>query len=304
MPAPERSHFRFLDRLRVRWAEVDLQQIVFNGHYLMYVDTAVSGYWRALAAPYHATMHRLGGDLYVRKALLEYEGSARYDDQLEIGLRCVHLGNSSIRMAAGIFRHGRCLVHGELVYVFADPASQSSRPVPEALRQWLQAFEAGEAMVTVQTVGGEPASGSEAWALLADEVRALRQQVFAEDLGAVDSGNVDSDDAQAIHAVARNRLGMVVACGRLVWDRAPASGEPRTGRIDRLATHPGVRGAGFGAQALQALLKASDAAGVQRLQLNAAPEVAGFFLRAGFTRAGDAVMEAGRAQWPLVRSAP
>ncbi len=48
---PERRDFRCLDPLRVRWAEVDLQQIVFNGHYLMYFDTAVAAYWRRLAMP-------------------------------------------------------------------------------------------------------------------------------------------------------------------------------------------------------------------------------------------------------------
>jgi acyl-CoA thioesterase FadM len=37
-----RSDFRFLHRLRVRWAEVDLQKIVFNPHYLMYLDTALA----------------------------------------------------------------------------------------------------------------------------------------------------------------------------------------------------------------------------------------------------------------------
>ena len=52
----QRSDFRFTERLRVRWVEVDMQKIVFNGHYLMYFDTAVGGYWRALAAPYaHVT---------------------------------------------------------------------------------------------------------------------------------------------------------------------------------------------------------------------------------------------------------
>jgi len=44
-----RSDFRFFERLRVRWVEVDMQSIVFNAHYLMYFDTAVAGYWRALA---------------------------------------------------------------------------------------------------------------------------------------------------------------------------------------------------------------------------------------------------------------
>ena len=46
-----RQEFRHFERLRVRWAEVDMQKIVFNGHYLMYFDTAVAGYWRALAMP-------------------------------------------------------------------------------------------------------------------------------------------------------------------------------------------------------------------------------------------------------------
>src|SRR5262252_7116697 len=45
--AMQRTDFRFFERLRVRWAEIDAQQIVFNGHYLMYFDTAIAGYWRA-----------------------------------------------------------------------------------------------------------------------------------------------------------------------------------------------------------------------------------------------------------------
>ena len=64
--------------------EADAQGIVFNGHYLTYLDTAVSGYWRALAIPYADTMKQLGGDLYVRRATLDYRGSARYDDRLDI----------------------------------------------------------------------------------------------------------------------------------------------------------------------------------------------------------------------------
>ena len=47
--ALSRDRFRFFERLRVRWSEIDAQQIVFNGHYLTYFDTAVAGYWRALA---------------------------------------------------------------------------------------------------------------------------------------------------------------------------------------------------------------------------------------------------------------
>ena len=126
----QRSDFRFFERLRVRWAEIDAQQIVFNGHYLIYFDTAVAGYWRALAMPYAATMQSLGGDMFVRKATLEYLGSAVYDDVLDIGMRCARVGNSSMSFVAGAFRQDALLVSGELIYVFADPAAKASLPVP------------------------------------------------------------------------------------------------------------------------------------------------------------------------------
>lgn len=52
MPDLARSHFRMMHRLRVRWAEVDLQRIVFNPHHLLYVDTALTECWRVMALPY------------------------------------------------------------------------------------------------------------------------------------------------------------------------------------------------------------------------------------------------------------
>ena len=110
----KRDQFRHFDRLRVRWAEVDLQKIVFNAHYLTYFDTAVAGYWRALALPYHATMEHLGGDLFVRKATLEYLASARYDDVLDVGIRCGRIGNSSLVFHAAAFRGDAPLVGAEL----------------------------------------------------------------------------------------------------------------------------------------------------------------------------------------------
>ncbi len=33
--------YRFFHRLRVRWAECDMQGIVFNPHYMMYFDVAI-----------------------------------------------------------------------------------------------------------------------------------------------------------------------------------------------------------------------------------------------------------------------
>ena len=203
----KRSDFRFLDRLRVRWAEVDMQKIVFNGHYLMYFDTAVAGYWRALALPYHETMEQLQGDLYVRKATLEYEGSARYDDQLEVGIRCARLGKSSLVFGAAAFRGEQRLVDGDLVYVFADPATQTSRPVPEPLRDVLNAYERGEPMLDVRT-------GT--WDAVGREAQVLRHAVFVQEQRIPAELEWDAADAGAVHAVACNRFGLSLGTGRLV----------------------------------------------------------------------------------------
>ena len=274
----KRSDFRFLDPLRVRWAEVDMQKIVFNGHYLMYFDTAVAGYWRALALPYHETMESLQGDLYVRKATLEYEGSARYDDRLDVGIRCGRIGNSSIVFSAAAFRGEQRLVHGELVYVFADPATQTSKPVPPGLRDVLSAYEAGQAMSEVR-IGN--------WAEQGQAAHAIRHAVFALEQGIDADLMSDEADAQAVHALACNRLGVPLACGRLL------SVEPGTAQIGHMAALPTVRGAGLGTAVLSALMDTARERGDREVRLNAQSSAVGFYLRAGFLPHGAVSEEAG-----------
>jgi YbgC/YbaW family acyl-CoA thioester hydrolase len=280
-----RSDFRYLERLRVRWAEVDMQHIVFNGHYLMYFDTAVAGYWRALALPYHETMERLGGDLYVRKATLEYEGSARYDELLEVGIRCTRIGKSSMLLQAAVFRAEQRLVHGDLVYVFADPATQTARPVPPALREVLHGFEAGAPMIDVR-VGD--------WTRLGSDARAIRDKVFVQEQGIPAALEQDAADVQALHAVAFNRLGQALATGRLL-----AQG-PGVARIGRMAVVAGVRGAGIGRPLLEALLDAARQRGDHEVQLHAQASAVGFYARHGWVARGPAFEEAGIAHQEMV----
>ncbi len=274
----KRSEFRLLDRLRVRWAEIDAQHVVFNVHYLMYFDTALSAYWRALAMPYAQTMASLGGDLYMRKATLDYLGSARYDDVLDVGIRCQQIGTTSMTFDTAVFRQERCLVHGELVYVFADPSTQTSRPVPDALRKVLQAFEAGEVMFEVHT--GD-------WVTHGPAAQVLRQQVFVQEEGISDFPVSDLADPQALHATARNRFGSPLASGRLTQ---PA---PGLGQIGRMATASTVRGAGLGWGVLQALLAAARKRGDQQVKLLAKSSAVSFYARAGFAPFGPAFEEAG-----------
>ena len=137
-----REDFACTHRLRVRWAEVDMQRIVFNGHYLTYIDTAVADYWRAICLPYpEGYVERFGSDMFLRKATVEYLGSAHYDDALEVLCRTAKLGRSSMTFLFEIWRGGDLLIGAELVYVNADPGTRKAVPLPEELRRCVLGFE-------------------------------------------------------------------------------------------------------------------------------------------------------------------
>ena len=282
-----RSEYRFFDRLRVRWVEVDMQKIVFNGHYLMYFDTAVAGYWRALAMPYHETMELLQGDLFVRKATLEYEGSARYDDQLLVGMRCARVGNSSVVFEGAVFRGDERLVLGELIYVFSDPVTMSSKPVPADLREVLQGFEAGKAMVDVR-VGR--------WDEIGRDAQTIRSAVFINEQTIPAEMDWDAADADCVHAVAYNRFGMALATGRLLEH------VPGTAKIGRMAVLQAMRGSAIGRAVLDALMAAARERGDREVLLHAQTSAAPFYLRVGFQTRGPQFDEAGIGHVEMVRT--
>ena len=130
-------------RLRVRWAEVDMQKIVFNGHYLTYIDTAIADYWRAIGLAYpDGYVERYASDVFLRKATLEYLGSARYEDELDVFCRASRLGRSSMTFQFEIWRGtADLLITAELVYVNAHPQSKTAVPLPEEFRRRVLAFE-------------------------------------------------------------------------------------------------------------------------------------------------------------------
>lgn len=138
MPKPD---FAFFHRLRVRWAEVDRQNIVFNGHYLTYFDLSMTEYLRALGFPYPSGLLEAGSDLFVVKATVEYKASARYDDEIDIHCRVARIGRSSIQFLFEIYRDEELLVTGENIYVNADPHTKQSAPVPDVLRDAIRRFE-------------------------------------------------------------------------------------------------------------------------------------------------------------------
>ncbi|WP_394241298.1 acyl-CoA thioesterase [Halopseudomonas laoshanensis] len=133
--------FRFHHTLRVRWAEADMQGIVFNGHYLTYADVGITEYFRAMGQTYSGETGVNGSDFFAVRTLLEYRSPARFDDLLDVNVRIARLGNSSMQFLIGIYRSEELLVNGEIVYVHADQSSRRPSPIPASFRSAVSEFE-------------------------------------------------------------------------------------------------------------------------------------------------------------------
>jgi predicted GNAT family N-acyltransferase len=186
-----------------------------------------------------------------------------------------------------VFRGEDLLVSGELVYVFADPVARQARPVPSPLREALEGFEAGQAMVDVQ-VG--------TWDQLGREAGAIRQAVFVHEQKIPAELEWDAADVECVHAVAYNRLGMPLATGRLLEH------VPGVAKIGRMAVLRPLRGSQFGRHVLDALMAHARQRGEREVLLHAQASAISFYQRAGFVARGPMFEEAGIAHQEMVRS--
>jgi len=288
--SPVWGDFRFTHRLRVRWVEVDAQQVVFNGHYLTYLDTAIGDYWRAVGLPYPDALVHQQGDLFVRHHELDYHAPARLDDWLDIGIRCAKVGRSSITVSWAMWGQGRLLVSGLTVYVFTALADGRPAHIPPVMREQLEGFEAGQSPYVL---------GLGDWVAQGDGAASVRRAVFVVEQAIDESEEWDAWDAQALHAVVRNQAGLAVATGRLMlnvanshaWpDDAPAPGHCRIGRMAVLRSARGVK---LGQLVLQGLLDNARSQGMKAAHLHAQVSAQGFYAAAGFQPIGEVFDEVG-----------
>ncbi|MBM4362795.1 MAG: acyl-CoA thioesterase [Deltaproteobacteria bacterium] len=141
MGASPREPFTFSHRLRVRWAEVDPQGIVFNANYFTYFDVAVTEYWRATGVRYPEDFTRTGTDSFAVSASAEFRAPARFDDEIDVSCRTSRVGRTSLTLALEIHRGDELLTRGQLVYVNADVALRRPVPWDPRLVAALEAFE-------------------------------------------------------------------------------------------------------------------------------------------------------------------
>ena len=139
VPARERSKredMRFFHRIRVRFSEVDRQNVVFFANYLNYFDIALTEFCRARDI---AALHPQGHEFHVVHASADYLEPLRCDEEIDIALRTERIGTSSVTFRAAIF--GSCQhevkTGGMIVWVLTDQATGRSSAIPDALREAL-----------------------------------------------------------------------------------------------------------------------------------------------------------------------
>ena len=141
-PTSAKPPFRFSMRTVVDLHATDAMGVVYFGRWSRYIERAVSEY-----------RIRLGDDpsgvsghwFMIRSYSVNYHGSGRAGDDVEIFLRCAAIGRTSHTFEVHIAHQdsGECLVEAQLVVVGIDGfgPSSSATPMPADMRQRIEAFE-------------------------------------------------------------------------------------------------------------------------------------------------------------------
>ena len=133
MPEP------FCYYLRVRYAECDAQQVVFNSRYVDYVDAAMTEFTRVIWGDYNDLLAR-GIDNQVVHLSIDWKAPARFDEVVAITVMPAPLGNSSYTLQVSFYNHGtgQHLARAEVVYVMVTADAFEKMTIPEEMRQSLE----------------------------------------------------------------------------------------------------------------------------------------------------------------------
>ena len=126
----------FVHHLRVRYSECDPQGVVFNAHYLAYIDHTITELWRVAFGGYQAMLDR-GVDIVVAEVRMRFMGSARFDEELALEATVIHMGTTSMTSAHRFRRGDDLLLEAEIRHVFVETETASKTPIPRWARDGL-----------------------------------------------------------------------------------------------------------------------------------------------------------------------
>jgi len=135
----------FVHRMRVRYAECDAQGVLFNAHYLAYIDHSITEMWRAAYGGYDRMLQR-GVDVVVAEAQLQFLEGARFDQEIDAEMLVTHLGTTSMRSHHRMVRvqDSAPLMEADMRHVWIDRETQRKTPIPDWARAGVEPWHAPE----------------------------------------------------------------------------------------------------------------------------------------------------------------
>lgn len=128
-----------------RYAEIDQQGVVFNGHYLTWFDEACTALLDEHAVDY-AQLISAGVDFQVVHSEIDYLASVRWRDGVRVEAVCDHVGTTSFAVAFTVLRTApsdaeggeQIAVRGRNVYVVVSTENWAKYEIPGDLRRALE----------------------------------------------------------------------------------------------------------------------------------------------------------------------
>ena len=123
-----------------RYAEVDQQGVVFNGHYLTWFDEASTAFFDHIGLPYPVLVSWCL-DVQVVHAELDYLAPVRWRDQVSVAATCEAIGTTSFTLRFDVIRRGddtdHVAVRGRNIYVVVSTEDWTKRELPPIFREAL-----------------------------------------------------------------------------------------------------------------------------------------------------------------------
>ena len=119
---------------RIRYGECDQQGIVFNAHYMAFIDDAVDCWLRRLDPRFESVT---GWEVTVKRSEITWSGPARFGETLTLELSVGRWGNTSFDVVADGHVEGRAVIESVTTYVVVGHDDFRPRPIPDALRAHL-----------------------------------------------------------------------------------------------------------------------------------------------------------------------
>ena len=134
----KKSH---LNKIKVRYSEVDCQKIVYNSHYLTYFDISLSEMLED-CFDQDEYINNTNNDFHTVGVQMNFNSPARLNDQLEVYTGIKKLGNSSMTFLQEIYKAGSDIILNEasITWVNTNQNSMKSETIPNDIRKKLSKY--------------------------------------------------------------------------------------------------------------------------------------------------------------------